>query len=660
MPGPAATDVDAPEASDRAEADLAVPNPPRAAPPRDGIFRTPEALTSAASGLLLALGWATTRLGAPSWVGTLCSVLAIVSGGYFFGRRALAELVEDRRIGTYFLMSLAALAALATGHPDEGAVLVFLTSISEAAQDYTERKTRGSITALMRLAPRVALVERDGRAEEVPADDLRVGDVFHVRPGEAIATDGSILSGRSGVDQAPVTGESVPVPKGPGDEVFAGTINGASALAVRATRTAADNTLARIIAMVEEAREHKGRSQRFIERFGAIYSPAVLVVAGLVAALPPMLRGQPWGVWLGRATVFLVASAPCAMVISIPVALVAAIGTAARQGVLIKGGVHLEALAGVRVVALDKTGTLTTGRPEVTDVVPLRHDAADPLALAASIEARSEHPLAAAIVRHARRLGVAPAEVADFRALPGLGASARLAAGGRALHAGSPRFFEERGRPPDRVAVERLQSEGKTVVVVGDDDGPIGLIALRDGLRPDARDAVRALKSEGIARVVMLTGDNPGTAEVIAAQAGVDAFHAGLRPEDKVARVRDMAARLGPVAMVGDGVNDAPALAEAAVGIAMGAAGTDVALETADVALMGDDLRKLALAFRLARRNRRIVAQNLAMATLLIASLALAAVAGLIALPLAVVGHELSEFLVIGNGLRMLRGDGER
>ncbi len=620
------------------------------------LWRTPEAITSAISGLLLALGYLAQRAGSATWVPELLWTGALVAGGFFFVRRAIRELIQQRQIGTYFLMSLGGLAAWLIGHADEGAMLVFLTSISEAAQNFTERKTRSAITALMSLAPRTALVDRDGVESVVPVEALVVGDRFIVRPGEAIATDGVIETGFSEVDQAPVTGESVPVERGPGDTVFAGTINGPSALRVRATHTAADNTLARIISLVESAREHRGQSQRFIEQFGAIYSPAILVVAAAVACGPPLLGGLPWADWLNRATVFIVAAAPCAMVISIPVALVAAIGTGARQGVLIKGGVHLEELARVKVVALDKTGTLTAGRPAVTDVVSLgdrNADRATILALAAGIEAYSEHPLAAAIGRQARSEGLTPVPVTGFRALTGRGAQAD--AGDRPVFAGSPALFAEQGHPVDPAALAPYQEAGKTLVLVGDAAGALGLIALRDNLRPNARQAVADLRAEGIERVVMLTGDHARTAQAIAAEVGVDEVFAGLKPEDKVDRVRALRARYGDVAMVGDGVNDAPALAEANVGIAMGAAGTDVALETADVALMADDLEKLVTALRLAHRNRHIVRQNLTLATLVITGLALGAIAGLLPLPAAVLGHEISEFLVIGNGLRMLR-----
>jgi heavy metal translocating P-type ATPase len=475
-------------------------------------------------------------------------------------------------------------------------------------------------------------------------------------------TDGEILSGASSVNEAPVTGESVPVEKEPGDPVFAGTINGEAALEVRATRTHADNTLARIIQMVEEAQERRGRSQRFIERFGAWYSPAVLGLGILAALGLPLALDLSWQDAVMRATVFIVAAAPCALVISIPITMVAALGTAARNGVLVKGGVYVEELAKVSVVALDKTGTLTSGEPQVTDILlagrrdggPADTDAL--LAMAAAVERHSEHPLARAIVRRAREADLAVPEVAGFRALTGAGAEASV--DGRRVYIGSPALFENRLNVPLgdlEGKIARLQDDGKTVIVVGDDRTAWGLLALRDTLRPNARQAIAALHGVGIRSVVMLTGDNPRTAHAIAKEAGIDEVFAALKPEDKVAKVRALAEERGHVAMVGDGVNDAPALAEATVGVAMGAAGTDVALETADVALMADDLEKLVYALRHAQRTQTVVRQNLALSAVVIGALIAGAMAGAFSLPVVVVAHEVSEFLVIASGLRMLR-----
>ncbi len=636
-------------------------------PPQEGLvmpeqpkpWRNPKVLTSAASGLLLLLGIILSLIGAPEAASIALYLLAMVVGGYYFGREALEELIFEREIGIELLMAIAAVTAALLGQTAEGAMLVFLYSISEAIEGYTEEKTRSAVKSLMDLAPKTALVRRDGREMEIPAAEVRAGDLFIVKPGQAIASDGQIVSGASSVNQAPVTGESLPVEKEPGAEVFAGSLNGQGALEIRATRDFADNTISRIIHMVEEAQERKGQRQRFIERFGRIYSPAVLLAGVLTAITPPLLFGAEWSEWIGRATVFIVAAAPCALVISIPVTMVATLGTGARQGVLIKGGIFVEELARIKVVALDKTGTITRGRPVVTDVIAAAggpHDPAELLALAAGIERRSEHPLARAINRYAADQGVIPAEVEGFRAQAGAGAQARWQ--GAAVFIGRPDYFtEELGLDLATLAdgVERLRAEGKTVVAVGDSDGIRGLIALRDDIRANADRAIAGLRQQGIQRTVMLTGDNQRTAQAIAQEAGLDAFYAALKPEDKVAKVRQLAGRYGHVAMVGDGVNDAPALAEATVGVAMGAAGTDVALETADVALMADDLEKLNYALALSQRSQKIVRQNLVLSAIVISALALGAISGILALPAAVLGHELSEFLVIGNGLRMLR-----
>ncbi|MCL5951759.1 MAG: cation-translocating P-type ATPase [Chloroflexi bacterium] len=624
------------------------------------VWRNPKVLTSAASGVLLLIGWLIGLAGAPAIVSDIIYIAASLIGGYFFGREAIEELVFEREIGIELLMGTAAIVATLMGLAAEGATLVFLYSISEAAEGYTEEKTRAAIKALMNLAPKVALVRRDSVEREIPVEELVVGDVFIVKPGQAVATDGVILVGASSVNQAPVTGESVPVEKQVDDVVFAGSINGEGALEVRATKTFADNTIARIIHLVEEAQEKKGKSQRFIERFGARYSPSVLAIGLLIAILPPLLVSADWLTWITRATVFIVAAAPCALVISIPITLVASLGTGARQGVLIKGGVYVEELAKVKVIAMDKTGTLTRGEPEVTDVVSCRHEQSrspqEVLAMAAGIERRSEHPLARAITRHAEAEKVTPIEVIEFRALTGAGASARL--NGNTLYIGSPDLFHSRlGVTLDCAwdDINHLQGEGKTVVVVGDDKAPWGLIAIRDNIRSNAAKAIDAIHAAGVQKVVMLTGDNERTAQAIAKELGIDEIYADLKPEDKVTKVRELSQRYGHVAMVGDGVNDAPALAEATVGIAMGAAGTDVALETADVALMADDLEKLAYALKLAKRNQSVVNQNLALSALVVGSLIIGAILGVFTLPIAVVGHEVSEWVVIASGLRMLR-----
>ena len=624
-------------------------------------WKNPEVLTSVASGILLFVGWLISLSGVQEIFSTGIYILAIFVGGYFFGREAVEKLIFEREVGIELLMSTAAIIATIMGEAVEGAMLVFLYSISEAAESYTEEKTRTSIKALMNLAPKVTLVRRNGIEYEVPVKELKVNDIFIVKPGQSLATDGVVVNGISSVNQAPVTGESIPVEKRPGDAVFAGSINGNGVLEVRATKAFADNTISKIIQMVESAQERKGQSQRFVERFGAIYSPSLFVLAILIALVPPFLLGGVWTTWVYRATVFIVAGAPCALVISIPITMAASLGTGARRGVLIKGGIYIEKLARVEVVALDKTGTLTLGEPEVTDVIPCKSKTKEPisereiLALAAGIELHSEHPLARAIIQYAKKSGIAPRSFSNFHSLPGSGASANY--NNTTVYIGSPHLFEKQlniSLGSEREILKQLQDQGKTVVVIGDRKASWGIIAIRDNPRPNAVEAIEALRAVGVRKVVMLTGDNERTASAIAHELGIDEIYADLKPADKANKIREISQRFGRVAMVGDGVNDAPALAEATVGIAMGAAGTDAALETADVALMADNLKKISYALKLAHQNQSIVAQNLVFSTIIIGALVIGAVAGILSLPVAVLGHEVGEFIVIANGLRML------
>ncbi|HKR64255.1 MAG TPA: cation-translocating P-type ATPase [Thermoanaerobaculia bacterium] len=621
-------------------------------------WKNPKVITSVASGVLLLAGWLIGRAGASETVTLAIYIVSAVIGAYYFAREAVEDLLFERRISIEMLMTVGATVAIIMGEAMEGAMLAFLYSISEAAEGYTEEKTRSAIRKLMDLTPKRATVRRDGREVEIPVEELQVGDIFIVRPGEALATDGEVIGGRSSVNQAPVTGESVPVEKTTGDPVFAGSINEEGSLEVRATKTFANNTIARIIEMVEEAQERKGTSERFIERFGRRYSPAVLAIGVLVAIVPPLLFDADWRTWITRATVFIVAASPCALVIAIPITLVASLGTAARKGVLLKGGVYLEELAKVRVVALDKTGTITRGEPEVTQVVTATTaiSVEEILARAAAVESRSQHPLARAIVAHATAKGVEPKPLDEFRSLIGAGAVGRI--GNDDVYIGSPELFEGElrvGLDALRGEIERLRAGGNTVVIVGSPTEAWAAIAIRDNIRPNARAAIAALHAVGVTQVAMLTGDNETTARAIASEVGIDRIFANLKPEDKAVKVRELSKEHGHVAMVGDGVNDAPALAEATVGIAMGAAGTDVALETADVALMADDLEKLVYAIKLAKRNQSVVRQNLALSIAVILVFVTGAVLGKFTLPMAVLGHEFSEFIVIASGLRMLR-----
>ncbi|MHB8959770.1 MAG: heavy metal translocating P-type ATPase, partial [Candidatus Limnocylindrales bacterium] len=511
--------------------------------------------------------------------------------------------------------------------------------------------------------PMVAHVLGGGAEQAIPATDLVPGDVFLVRPGESLATDGLIRAGASSLDESPVTGESVPVDKGPGDPVFAGTINRQGALTIEATKAFADNTLSAIIHLVEEAQGQKGRAQRFIDRFSRVYSPLVLVGAALLALVPIALGGDPTE-WITRAITVVVAGAPCALVMSTPVAMAAGIGSAGRRGVLIKGGIHLENLGIVRVVALDKTGTLTHGRPVLTDIVPFNGtDEAFLLAAAAGVERLSEHPLARAIVAAAGERGVVPSDATEFAALTGAGASARV--DGRLVQVGSPDLFADIGTTlpaSSAVLVEAMRQEGKTVVLVGERQPSasaevriIGLLGIRDQVRPNAAAAIRELHRLGVGRVVMLSGDHPRTARAIARELGIDDVRAGLKPEDKVAAIHQLEREHGAVAMIGDGVNDAPALAAATVGMAMGAAGTDAAIEAADVALMADDLEKAGYALRIGRKARAVSRQNLAFSLVLLAVLIPGAAAGMFSIAIAVTVHEVAELLAVGNGLRAAR-----
>ena len=564
---------------------------------------------------------------------------ALVAGGLTFIPEAVRALLRGR-LGVGTLMTIAAIGAVILGEWGEAATLAFLFSISEALESYALTRTRRGLRALLDLVPARATVLRDGNEVTVAPDELVVGDRLLVRPGERVATDGMIRSGRSALDFSAITGESVPVERGPGDEVFAAAINGGAALEVEVSSGTVDNSLARIVKIVEEAQDRKGRSQRLAERIARPLVPGVMVAAFGVAALGSLL-GDP-GTWIERSLVVLVAAAPCAFAIAVRVTVVAAIGAATRFGVLIKGGAALEALAGVRVVALDKTGTLTRNRPQVVHVVSANGARPDELLdLAAALERRSEHPLAQAI------LAASPdgTNAHDVEAVPGQGLVGRL--DDRQLRLGRPGFIEPGALEAD---VHRLQGDGATVVLVERDGETLGAIAVRDELRPEAPAAVHDLHALGMG-TAMLTGDNERTARALAARAGIDDVYAELLPTDKVTVVERLQRERSP-AMVGDGINDAPALASADVGIAMGAIGTDVAIEAADVALMGDDLRHLPDTFVHARRAGRVMRQNLLLSGGILLTLIPLAAAGVLGLAAVVAVHELAEVIVIANGVR--------
>jgi Cd2+/Zn2+-exporting ATPase len=556
------------------------------------------------------------------------------------------------------LMVIAAVGAIAIGQLSEAAAVVFLFAIAQTLEVRTMDRARNAIRALIDLTPTDALVRDRHGERRVNADQIAPGTTIVVKPGEKIPLDGIIVSGESAVNQAPVTGESLPVDKTAGDDVFAGTINGRGALEVTVTRVRRDTTLARIGHLVEQAQAQRAPTQSLVERFARIYTPVVIALAIGIAIVPPALFDLSWHTWIYRALVLLVVACPCALVISTPVSVVAALAGAARKGVLIKGGVHLEHASAVKCVAFDKTGTLTRGIPEVVDVIPLNGaDPASIVAIAAAVEQRAAHPIGHAIVAHASALHIASAAATDVVALPGRGAEGTVD-GARVL-LGNHRLVEERGlcTPDVHARLEAASAQGQSTIVVARDNAAIGLIVVADRPRESAKDTVALLRRQGVRSVVMLTGDSRGTARAIAAAIGVDDFRAELLPEDKVAAVESLRRQYGSVAMVGDGVNDAPALASANIGIAMGAAGSAVALETADIALMADELVKIPYAIRLSRATVRNIKVNLAISIVLKAAFVIAAVAGVATLWMAVVADTGASVIVIANALRLLRAD---
>ena len=606
----------------------------------------------ATAGLLILVGWIVEYGGGNVPLSHAAFAAAILIGGYATirqGLRALAHLRFDMN----GMMTGAVIGAALLGQWEEGAVVAFLYAVSNWLEGYTMDRARRSIHALTDLAPKEARVRRDGGEMVISVEEVRVGDILLVRPGEKFATDGAVRAGTSAVDQAPITGESVPVDKGPGEPVYAGTLNGHGALEIEVTRRVADTTLARIIHLVEKAQAQRAPSQQLVERFARVYTPVVFGLALGLMVVPPLLFGLPWSPWIYRGLALLIVSCPCALVVSTPVTIVSAIANAARHGVLIKGGAHLEELGRLKAIAMDKTGTLTRGKPEVTDVIALDgQGAAELLALAAGVEVHSEHPLARAIVQAAERQGFALPISTGFTAIPGKGGRAVL--NGQTIYVGSLRLSAGlMDHQRNRKTVEAVESEGKTVVVVGTAERLLGILALEDQLRPQSRQAVIDLRAAGIQHVALLTGDNRVTAEAIARQVGADTVRAELLPDQKLEAVRALQAEFGSLAMVGDGVNDAPALAASSVGIAMGVAGSDVALETADVALMADDLSKLPFLMRLGQATVRVIRQNIAFALVIKAVAILAVFPGWLTLWLAVLGDMGATVLVILNGMRL-------
>lgn len=609
-------------------------------------------LASVVCAIFALLAWGTAGfLPMPVW--TLVVAVAYVAGGARASVEAIRAFAE-RRVDINFLMLLAAIVSAALGYWQDGAILLFLFSISGALEHYAVERTRHSVRALEALRPETALRVDNGDEVETQVDELPIDALVRVRPGERFPVDGEVVSGETAVDESIVTGESLPVEKRVGDKILAGTINQHGVLTVRVTSLAGESTIARIVRLVEQAQENRPAAQRLIEQFEGPYVVGVLALTTL-AILTIWIAGGNWLAAVQRGMVLLVAASPCAVVLASPVAVLATVTRGARQGVLFKGGAFIEKLATVRNFAFDKTGTLTTGRPAVRAIAPGPGVTEDELlCVAASVERNSQHPLAQAIVAHARRRDVALEEVEEFREQAGLGVSARLR--GANVRIGRLTLLPEALRP----ALDELHSrhraalDGTTPIIVLRDGTLLGVLGLADEIRPDAAAAITTLRRQGVGELVMLTGDHAAPAAAVARSLEINTWHADLLPEEKVAWIERLRAS-GGVAMVGDGVNDAPALAAASVGVAMGAAGTDVALETADVVLLRDDLSGLPKALAGARGCRRVIAQSLVFAFSVIAALVVLTMTERLSLPLAVVGHEGSTFLVVLNGLRMLR-----
>ncbi len=624
-------------------------------PKKEKQERQKQLMLTAFSGLFALTGLALAYNGFPVKITIPIYLAAMFTGGTRMFRKGLLA-VRVLSLDMNTLMSIAVISAAAIGEWGEAATVVALFSLAQLLETYSLDRARNTLNLLMNLTPQEALLEREKVEVLLPVSEAQIGDILIVRPSEKIPLDGVVIEGYSSVNQAQITGESTPVEKYLGCEVFAGTINREGVLKIKVTHLAKDTTLSRIIHLVEECETQKAPYQSFVDKFAKVYTPIVIFIAFLVATVPWVLFGMDFIPWLYRGLVFLVIACPCALVIATPVSLLSGITCAAQHGVLIKGGIHLEEAGRVQAVAFDKTGTLTKGMPEVIDIIPidsLSHD--ELLRIAASVEFRSEHHLAGAILRRAREEDLKLLESTDYKTVQGKGAMAKIQ--GENYYIGNLKFFREKKISTEKVEklLSMLQSQGKTVMLVGREDKLLGAITVADEVRPVSKPTLKALKEGGIKKIVMLTGDNKGTAQAIASKLAVDEYMAELSPEDKVEVVKQLTTRYGTTAMVGDGVNDAPALAVATIGIAMGTAGTDTALETADIALMADDLTKIPFALGLSRQTLSVIKQNIAFAIALKAFFISLAAVGLATLWMAVGADMGASLLVIFNGLRLLR-----
>ena len=615
------------------------------------------AVSGAFTGFGLLMQWM--KLG-PALATNIVFGIAIAAGGWFIAPKAWRA-VRRFALDMNVLMTVAVAGAMAIGEFSEGAAVTFLFALSELLEAFSLARARKAVQALMQLTPETALLKDGADFREVPVADVAVGATIAVKSGSRVPLDGVVTVGESAINQAPITGESMPVEKKPGDTVFAGTINGAGSLEIQTTKAHTDTTIAKIIHLVEEAQSQKAPSQRFVDVFARYYTPSVMVAALLVMLVPPLLFGGAWLAWFYRGLVLLVIACPCALVISTPVSVVSGLTAMARRGVLIKGGAVLEAIGKLRALAVDKTGTITEGKPRVTKVVAVKGTDEEITRIAAGIDTHSEHPLALAVVAYATEKKVLFERSEDYQSLSGRGAEGTIA--GHRYFVGNHRFAHELGvcTPEIEQRLAEIEAEALSVVVVGhkphaDCKGEVlGILAVGDTIRPHAAAALRAIHAAGVEKVVMLSGDNQRTADAIAKQAGIDEAHGDLLPDDKIARVRALTEQFKYVGMIGDGVNDAPAMAAASIGIAMGQAGTDTAIETADVALMQDDLGKVAEAIALGRRTVGIIQFNIGFALALKAIFLVLALLGHASLWLAILADTGATLLVIANALRLLR-----
>ncbi len=614
------------------------------------------------AGIVTGIGLVLEFVGAGKWLSIAFFLASVLSGGSLVFPKAVRSL-RQLRLDINVLMTIAAIGAFAIGEYSEAAMVVFLFALSELLESYSVAKARRAIREVMDLSPPTAfLVTQEGGPCEVPASQIKVGDLVLVKSGARIPVDGIVRRGASLVNQAPLTGESTPVNKGIGDLVFAGTVNESGAFEVEVTKLARDTKAAQIIRMIEEAQREKAPAQRFVDTFAKYYTPAVFAVALLVFAVPPILNHADWQIWLYRSLVLLVIACPCALVISTPVSIVSGLAALAKRGVLVKGGVYLEILGKVRAIAVDKTGTITYGKPVVQKIHSLNGMAGDDiLQVAASLEAQSSHPLAHAIIEFAASRNISAKTATDFKTVVGYGVEAEIE--GHHFFLGNHRFAHETGvcKPELEALLEKIEEEALSVVVIGHKPHEncvgevLGVITVGDKIRDNARKAVESLRAAGIQKVIMLSGDNQKTAEAIARMAGISEVRADLLPEDKAREMKRLVSEFGTVAMVGDGINDAPALAESSLGIAMGIAGTDTAIETADVALMRDDLEEVAMAVRQGRRVLSIIRFNIGAALAVKAVFLSLALVGQTNLWLAVAADTGTSLLVVANALRLLR-----